>query len=509
MSENNLDAKMSALVRSQDKLGNYYKTPPLKNLSVEAAYADKPHRNSRDLSMDNNTIKLAGQDNLKEKDGLIKGASILAIGGLLSKLFGAFYRIPLTTLLGAEGLAIYQTVFPIYCILLTFSSTGVPTAIAKLISGGYGEKMVLTKSLSVFLPLGFLGSLLMTVFSLPLALLQGNVGATLAYVALAPSVLLVSAISCLRGYFQGRLNMIPTAISQIVEQSVKLAVGLILCYFIKGSPAQLGALACLAVTASEVVALLYVLIAYKRAEKPRISTYYLSFKRLIGILLPIIISTLLLPMARAFDSFTIVNILQDYTLHASALYGIYTGSVESVSGVPVAICYGIAVAVLPSISKHYSLKNYSLARENLFKAFSLTLFTSSSLGLGLFIFAPFITRILFYKLSSYLASVTSRLIAMSFFSVIGLSLVQTLTSCTVAIGKPYAPCLFLGFGLLIKFILQINLLKMPDLNIFAGLYSDIACYFVAVFLNLLYIRTILNKKGNSHENNADRRGLIA
>ena len=457
-------------------------------------------QNKRDNASDD---KLQDKENPKKSsNSLVKGASILAIGGLISKILGAFYRIPLTALLGAEGLSVYQTVFPIYCILLTFSSTGVPTAIAKLISSGYGERIVLKKSLSVFVPLGFLGSLLMILFSLPLAALQGNPYATLAYVALSPSVVIVSIISCIRGVFQGKAKMSPTAISQITEQVVKLAVGLLLCYFIKSSPHVLGALACIAVTASEFVALIYLLIVYKTANTACISTYYLSFKRLIGTLLPIVLSTLLIPIARTFDSFTIINILNDYTPNATALYGIYTGSVESVASVPVAICYGIAVAVLPSISKSFANKNLAETRENFIKSIALTLFSATCLGLGLFVFAPLITSILFGNLSPYLANVTAGLISLSFFSVIGLSLIQTLTACLVAIGKPFAPCIFLAFGILIKFILQINLLKIPSVNIFGGVYSDIACYFVAVFLDLLYIITILkSKRVKTDENN--------
>ena len=458
------------LIKSQDKNGNFYKT--------------------QSLSKSAKTIKKRGI----QSDEMVKGASIIAIGGLISKLLGALYRIPLTTILGAEGLAVYQTVFPIYCILLTFSSTGVPTAIAKLVSSGYGEKVVLTKSLSVFVPLGFLGSLLMILLSLPLASMQGNSSATLAYVTLAPSVVTVSVISCIRGYFQGKMNMVPTAVSQVIEQVIKLSVGLLLCLSIKGSPAVLGALACLAVTVSEIVALLYLYATYKRGGLPRVSTYILSFKRLIATLLPIVLSSLLLPIARTFDSFTIVNYLKKYTLDASSLYGIYTGSVESVSGVPVAICYGLAVAVLPSISRRFSQKDLLGVKDNLLKSFSLTLFASTLLGLGLYIFAPLITNILFSTLSPYLSFITAKLISLSFFTVIGLSLVQTLTSCLVALGKPYAPCISLLIGLLVKSILQINLLKVPSINIFASLYSDIACYFVAVFLNLLYIITIFKTK---------------
>ena len=69
-----------------------------------------------------------------KKKGFIFGAVIVALGGFLSKLIGAFYRIPLTNLLGGEGIGLYQLIFPVYCILLDFSSVGVPTALSKLIA---------------------------------------------------------------------------------------------------------------------------------------------------------------------------------------------------------------------------------------------------------------------------------------------------------------------------------------------------------------------------------------
>lgn len=437
----------------------------------------------------------------KSSDGLIKGASVLAIGGLITKILGALYRIPLTSLLKSEGLGVYQTAFPVYCLLLTFSSTGVPSAIAKLVSSGYGQSGVLKKSLSLFIPIGLIGSLLMSVFSFNIASSQGNEGATLAYILLSPSVFLVSVISCLRGYFQGKLNMLPTAISQITEQAVKLGVGLFLCYFIDGSPELKGGLACLAVTAGEAVTLIYLFIRFKLDGKPRGNTFILSYKQLIATLLPISLSTLILPIARVFDSFTIVNFLSKYSSNATSLYGIYTGSVESVVNVPVAICYAVAVSALPQISRSVKNGDFIKIKDDFLKAVSITLFLSCIAGIVLFFFSPTVTKILFSSLSQSEKQITSSLLSLSFFTIIGLSLLQTLNSCLIAVGKPFAPCVFLSVGVIVKLIMQVLLLKNPYFNIFGVIYSDMACYFVAVFLILLYIIYILYKERVSNENN--------
>ena len=119
---------------------------------------------------------------MAKKDKLVSGALALAIGGFITKVIGAFYRIPLTNSLGAEGLGIYQMVFPLYCLLLTVSSTGVPNGIAKLIGEGKDGEKTLYSALKVFVPIGVIGSVIMAVFSSKIALLQGNRLAKFSYI---------------------------------------------------------------------------------------------------------------------------------------------------------------------------------------------------------------------------------------------------------------------------------------------------------------------------------------
>ena len=102
---------------------------------------------------------------MRKKDKLLTGAFTLAIGGFMTKIIGAVYRIPLTNVLGSEGIGIYQMVFPLYCLLLTVSSTGVPNGIAKLIAEGNNPEVTLKSALKLFVPIGIIGSLIMIVFS--------------------------------------------------------------------------------------------------------------------------------------------------------------------------------------------------------------------------------------------------------------------------------------------------------------------------------------------------------
>ncbi|MBO4323685.1 MAG: polysaccharide biosynthesis protein [Clostridia bacterium] len=425
--------------------------------------------------------------------GLLRGSAIIAAGGLISKVLGAVYRIPLTNLLKGEGLGIYQTAFPLYCLLLTFSSTGAPSAIAKLVSSeNSGGADVLKRALSVFTPIGVLGTILMALLSPLISALQGNPDAYFVYITLAPSVALVSVISCFRGYFQGKKNMAPTAISQVIEQAVKLAVGLFLCASFGNTPVKAAAFATLAVSVSEAAALLYLLLLRKKVEDD-IPRKKFSAKKLIATVIPITFSTLLLPIARVYDSFTVVNFLKEYTDKATSLYGVYTGGAETVIGLPVSVCYGVAVASLPAVASLIGNKEFDKAHEKAGFSLICTFFLSSAAAVFVLRFPRFIVGAIYGGLTLEEQALTVSLLKASAINIILLSLVQTETSCLIAFGKNYAPCVFLVAGLLVKAVLQPFLLKIPSVNIFAPLISDILCYFVAVLGNLVYIIIYRNK----------------
>lgn len=441
----------------------------------------------------------------RQNNALIKNALIISMGGLIVKILGAFYRIPLTNLLKTEGLGIYQTAFPTYLILMTFTGAAATTTMTGLISAGENGKNVFRKSLAFFLPLGIVGAAFMIFLSGVLSSMQGNPEAKGSYIALAPSLIFVAVISSVRGYFQGKNNMYPTAISQIIEQAVKIAVGLTLLNLFSYTTATGGLFACLAVSAGELVAAIYLIAALKKRSKIERYDGNFRFNRLIALLLPVAITSSLLPLARVFDSFTIINTLKSYLDNSVDLYGIYTGSVETIIGVPVAVCYGIATATVPSVSAAFGKGDGCKAKKTAFRSLAITLFASSLSFAFLGLFSKTVVNILYPKLSPESKYVTIKLLAFSSINVVLISLIQTETSILVSLRKAYSPALFLGLGLAVKFCVQIFLLKIPHINVFGALYSDILCYLVAVFGNLVYIIVIVKKfkmaEKDEYENN--------
>ena len=206
---------------------------------------------------------------------LAKGAAVLSLGSFAAKVLGALYRIPLTNFLGGEGMGVYQMVYPLYCLLLTVSATGIPAGLARIVSrraaDGKEVRGVLFSALSLFCAVGAAGSLVMFLAAPLFAAAQGEPAAASAYRALAPSVFFVSAISCVRGWFQGRSNFLPTALSEVLEQLVKVGLGLALPAL---CPARAVQMALLAVTASEFAACAWLLLQCRQRVASAIAAFF-------------------------------------------------------------------------------------------------------------------------------------------------------------------------------------------------------------------------------------------
>ncbi|MBO5867170.1 MAG: oligosaccharide flippase family protein, partial [Clostridia bacterium] len=168
----------------------------------------------------------------KSSESFIKGALVLSLGGLFAKILGALYRIPLTNIIGSYGMGLYQLVFPPYILFLTLAQCGVPVALSKIIAeknqlGQPNEgKKVFNLALIALGILGAFCAILMASLSKVIASWQGNSDTALAFVIVAPALLFVPLTNVLKAHFQGNMNMVPSGVTTVIEQIVKLAVGL-------------------------------------------------------------------------------------------------------------------------------------------------------------------------------------------------------------------------------------------------------------------------------------------
>lgn len=442
----------------------------------------------------------------KSNKSVVRGAATLGFGTFMAKLLGAVYRIPLTNLLKSDGLGIYQMIFPTYALLLDFAGAGVPNALARIISSeGDGAeavgKVYLKVGVTVLSTVGLACATAMAIFARPLSLAQGNSDAAYAYVALAPSIIFVAVISCFRGYFQGLLDMKPTAISQIIEQFVKMSAGLVFARFSLPNLPRAVAGAALAISVSEATAALYLFFVYKRRQtgveivevnRVCVTDFRSAAKKLFATALPVTFCGTVLPLSQVVDSFLILNTIGGYRDDATALYGLFSGVAMTVVGLPVSICYGAASAAVPSVAGSTPRERYKKADLSVV----LTIAVSLPCAVGCFVFAPQIVRILYRGLSYDEAAVATELLRLASPAVVLLSLVQTLNGILIGFGRLYLPLISLLIGVCVKIVTEVSLLPNVRLNIYAAAIALIACYFFVCLLNLIVLIVQRSKSAN-------------
>ena len=442
-----------------------------------------------------------------KKQGFIKGALTISAGGLISKILGAVYRIPLVAYLGGEGMGIYQLVYPLYCILLTVSASGIPTGIARLISSG-GQNGVEKKAFYLYGGIGLIGSLIMFALSSPLAQAQGEIGVALCCKLLSPSVFFVAIISVVRGYFQGKSNMFPTAFTEVLEQLVKVAVGILLAGLYKGNTLKATAAAVLAVTVSEVIACIYAVIMYiteQRGVKPLFKTPAPSAKKIFAYTIPLTFSAIALPVSQLLESIAVVNILRKTAQNATALYGIFSGCAITLINLPVSVTYGLAAATVPLVSPLASKGDMQGAIEKVKKSLLYTLIISLPFAVGLYVFSPLAVKLLFSSLQTGERELLIKLVRIMSINAVTSSLVQTSSACITSLGKPVWGMVTQWTCAILRVLLSSALVAFTPLSITGAALSSNVCYFVAIILNLCYIISVKNSSGgNKNVNNFNR-----
>ena len=272
------------------------------------------------------------------------GAAILAMGILVVKVIGLFYKIPLVNIIGSEGSADFNNAYNIYSVLLTISTAGLPVAVSKMVSeaNALGRQNQVHKvfrlSLAAFLTLGVVSFLIMYFGSEQLAGMMHDSLAAAGIRALAPAVICVGCLSAFRGYAQGHGNMTPTAVSQILEALCKLVIGLGLAYWLvrAGQPSHVAAAGAITgVTVGTILALAYMIFNFvstrMREEKdtqdaPDSARRILS--TLMKIAIPITISSSMVGIVTVIDSALVQGQIQKVLISDPDSWALYQQVVD-------------------------------------------------------------------------------------------------------------------------------------------------------------------------------------
>ncbi|HJV44494.1 MAG TPA: polysaccharide biosynthesis protein [Bacillota bacterium] len=421
--------------------------------------------------------------------GFLKGAFILSVAAFVSKLLGLLYVIPLKHYAGDEGLALYQAVFPIYNTLLILSVSGIPIALSKLISekiayDQIGEIRPITMgALKIMITVAIGGFIVLFFGSSLIANWIGSVDTIPSIEAMAFAMVLVPFLAVLRGYFYGYQKMNLSAMSQIIEQLVRVSVMMLLVYlFVRmgkdiatvSAGAAIGSFAGISVALSLLV---YQYLRFRPHSKERKAQQENYTRQILGIAIPVSLSTLMLPVLGLVDSMTIMNVLKSTGIaDSTAQFGVYS------RGVPIvqfAAFYatGLSVAVVPALT---SARLVEEKTKQIRKTLEVSFFIGVPASVGMMLIANPL-NILFYGNSQ--GSETLSVLAAS---TIFLSLAITTSGVLQGLGRSIWPALFLFLSVFLKVVGNIWLVKVY--GIVGAAYSTILAYACITILSLIAIR---------------------
>lgn len=444
---------------------------------------------------------------------LIKSTLILGAAGVIVKIVGALYRIVLADFISLEGMSYYQQAFPVYSALLIISTVGLPIAISKLVServttGDYKGAYAVFKTSRAFLVLvGVITSVAMFCLAGPITRLQALPGGQYSLMALAPALFFVSVMCAYRGYFQGLQNMKPTALSQIIEQFVKVGAGLALAYFLLKwtGRMELGAMgALLGISISEAVALLYTMGAYGKQKRQMTADMMAAYKHrlswaevkpLLGkvliLALPITVAGLVMPIVSFVDSVIIPRSLFSIGYADTAvrsMYGTLSGGVITIINLAAIVSQALQMSVVPAISEAIKLKDDERVRANVLHGIKFAFLEGVPVTAAFFIFASPIFSFLYPSSTPEQHALATGLLMTMCSVAVFLPFMQTMTGVLQGIGKQNLPPIALAVGAVVKVGLSLFLMSIPQINIYGAVIGTVMCYVIAAVMNYLYVR---------------------
>ncbi|NLX83919.1 MAG: polysaccharide biosynthesis protein [Clostridiales bacterium] len=439
---------------------------------------------------------------------LVGGISILGITGLICKIVGVLYLIPLANLIGSEGLGVYNQIFPSYNLMLTISSAGIPVAISRMVAAriARGEarnpNRVFKAAFVILSVLGLISTLLMLVFSDNFAQATGTAESVHGFLMISPSLFLVCVMSAFRGYMQGQRRMWPTAISQLIEQVGKVGVALPLAFsFMQRGGYPMGvAGALLGTSLAEAAALLYMSIDYlfvrpgmqrfiAQDSKP-LEGYRPISKELLFTAVPITIGACIVPLAGTVDSFMLVKLMKAYLPEQAALsrYGIYAGLVISLINVPTALAMAMSSNLVPSISAKRSAHDWAGVKRDSAAGLRLAVVIGLPSSIGMSLLSEQILTLLFHsRYSAAELRLGGQLLAISALTIVVFTLVQASSGILQGLYKQRIPMYTLALGVLIKIAINYTAVQQPQFHIFGAPYASLTCYIISAGLNMYYV----------------------
>lgn len=447
------------------------------------------------------TQKTANTGNL-----LVQG-SILAVAGILVRFIGLLYKVPMIRILGQEGIGYYNTAYEIYNIGLILSSYSLPLAMSKLIAARRVRKQyqdverVYISGMTFSAAAGGLMTLILllggdfitaTIFKSPSSALPLKV--------MAPTIFVFSIMGVIRGYFQGRGNMIPTSVSQILEQVVHAVVSIAASYAfmdwfsnqpnVRSYGAAGGTLGTLCGALVALLYLAFMMLLYRRCNARTLQrrqqippeSWPQVYAALLLTLTPIILSQFVYQLSGSVDNSLFGQIMDAKGLaeaERATLLGVYGGEYRLLSNVPVAIASSLGASMIPSIVQSRTRHNLREVKYKIRMTIKFNMLIAIPCAVGMGVLAGPIMQLIFHDSSE----LSANLMQIGAFAVVFFSLSTVTNAVLQGIDRMSKSVTHSAISLVIHVILVYLMLKYLDWGVYGLVIGNVTFALVVCILN--------------------------
>ncbi len=433
-----------------------------------------------------------------EKNTVLDGAISLTIATITVKILGAIYKIPISYILGDEGMGYFNSAYTVYSLFYLLCTAGVPKAIMILNGDAKeGEEIVVTKTaLSFFGAFGLFITVAFILLSKPLSRLIGSPNAFNSMITIAPSITFAAVAGVYRGYYSGRSKFGKVAVSQIIEGAGKLVFGLILAIVSKGFSINLNTVSAFAILGATIgcgCALLYLSVNSKKDilyNKPRQNIGTLGkidiIQKIIKISFPITISALAMSISNIIDLTIVMNRLKNLglsTIAATSLYGNYTTFATPMFNMLISLFTPITISYMTLMIKNRTSKKelQNVIEDEL----SISYFLFIPLTIGLCVYSEEVLALLFNDRGVYTGSILLTYLCLSMFFLIPLTITN---SALEAVGDAKLPMVVILIGSIIKISSGYIMIGSQSFGILGAPISTLIFYAVSLVLSMIFIQ---------------------
>lgn len=437
------------------------------------------------------------------RQSFVYGALILLTASFINRIIGFIYQMIMIRLIKPEGIGLFSMVFPVYILVLVLATLGIPVAISKLVAEEMAKKNVLgaqrifkiclfflVVSSLFFTALLILGSPLLLKYVFP------NPKVYYIFLCLIPGVILVSICSAFRGYFQGLQQMTPTAITQTLEQVVRVVAALSIAYILLPKGVEYAAIGVsLGVVIGEFTGCLTMVYLYLTRRQPLgtkgnndVEPFFQSCSRIFSLGIPVTLSRFISTLLISMDAVIIPQRLQESGLtltQATSVYGLLVGVADTLFFTPTMITVALATALIPAVSDALALENYHLVQTRTSEAVRITLVTGLPCAVAFFLLPEEMCGVLFgYSEAGKILGTLAIGGPFLYFQ-------QTTTGILQGMGEAMKPFKNLVVASIFKIVGLYYLTSIPSLGITGACLALVTCYFIMAVLNYLDLQKLI------------------